>query len=340
MRTLWNVVLLVLLLLVSAPVRAEESGRIMVIEENDSFVRSGDKHYTQGFRLTYLSAPVGGSETWEAPFDVLEGPLMFGGSDRKRKYEWNVLGQSIFTPQETNRSALLPQDRPYAAWLYTGAALLQETNYENYSTLENFEVNLGVVGPYALGEQTQNDWHQFIGINSAAGWQNQLKNEPGVMLTYERKWRFALPLGDTFAVDAIPEAGFTGGNILTYGEIGTFIRFGQNIAADYGPNRARPSLSGTGWFNADKLEQKFGWYIYGGTQGRAVARNIFLDGNTVSASPYVPKYPFVADFTAGLAMFWGTSVKVDFSITQRTPEFSGQPGGPDQFGGVSLSFGL
>ncbi len=58
------------------------------------------------------------------------------------------------------------------------------------------------------------------------------------------------------------------------------LRFGRNLEADYGPNRIRPSLSGTSYFNADYLEDPFGFYVYVGAQGRAVAQNIFLDGNT------------------------------------------------------------
>ena len=116
---------------------------------------------------------------------------------------------------------------------------MQETKKTNYHTLENVEILIGVVGPAALGNLTQNDFHQFIGVDSALGWHNQIKNEPGFVLSYERKWRFQQPLFGNFAVDAIPEIGASGGNVLTYAEAGGMVRVGQNLAADYGPDRIR-----------------------------------------------------------------------------------------------------
>ena len=54
------------------------------------------------------------------------------------------LGQSIFTPQNLTLKPPDPRDRPYAAWLYAGTSLLQESNRH---MLENLELDLGVVGP-------------------------------------------------------------------------------------------------------------------------------------------------------------------------------------------------
>ena len=265
---------------------------------------------------------------------------IFGGGTCARKYDWTVLGQSLFTPK--NLQAITPtnKDRPYGAWLYTGLNLLQEKDHQDFTTLQNFEVLGGVVGPFALGNLTQNDFHQFIGVQPARGWQNQLHNEPGISLSAEQKWRFAEPLGGNFAVDAIPEAGATVGNIFTYGEVGGLVRIGQNLGADYGPNQIRPSLSGTSWFNAEKLNGKMGWYLFAGTQGRVVGRNIFLDGNSFENSPSVDKKPLVADFIAGASVLWTTAIRMDFTVTDRTKEFYGQQGDNDRFGGIDLAFAL
>jgi hypothetical protein len=317
------------------------SGRVVLMEENDYFASHDDRHYTQGFRGSYLSGPVTPDGTWDQPYGFFNDNLpVFGGSDRKRKYEWTVLGQSIFTP--TNTLAVTPsgKDRPYAAWLYTGAGLLQDTNHGDYHTLENAELLAGVAGPAALGGVTQNDFHQFVGDTGALGWNNQLRNEPGLILTYEKKWRFQQPLFGNFAIDAIPEFGASAGNILTYGEVGGMVRLGQNLAADYGPDRIRPSLSGTGWFDADRLDGDFGWYVFAGSQGRAVGRNIFLQGNSFASSAGVDEKPLVADFIGGASLFWSESARIDFTVTQRTKEFYGQQGHPDRFGGVDLAFAL
>lgn len=217
--------------------------------------------------------------------------------------------------------------------------MLQETNHGSYHTLENTELLMGVVGPAALGGVTQNDFHQFVSVSSALGWKNQLHNEPGLMATYERKWRFEQPLIGNLAVDAIPEAGATLGNVLTYGQTGGMVRFGQNLAADYGPDHIRPSLSGTGWFDPDQLKGDLGWYVFLGTQGRAVGRNLVLQGNSFAPSLGVDEKPFVADFTAGASLFL-SSVSLNLTLTERTKEFYGQQGRPDRFGSISFAFQL
>lgn len=88
------------------------------------------------------------------------------------------IGQKIFTPDDIQRRGLVENDRPYAGWLYFGSAF----HNKNARLLDTFEIQLGVVGPAALAEKTQNFVHDLRGIDEARGWDNQLHNEPGVLL--------------------------------------------------------------------------------------------------------------------------------------------------------------
>jgi hypothetical protein len=314
-------------------------GRINIMEENDYFGSHDDKDYTQGARVSYLSGPVTSNGTWDQPFGFFNDNFsIFDGSDRKIKYEWTIVGQSLFTPTNLDRTIPNPHDRPYAGWLYTGGSLLQESNQGSHHTLENAELLMGVVGPAAFGSVTQNDFHQLIGDTPSLGWEDQLKNEPGFVASYERKWRFQQPLIGHLTVDAIPELGGSGGNIFTYGEASTMVRFGKNLAADYGSDRIRPGLSGTGWFDPDQMDGNLGWYLFLGSQGRVVGHNIFLDGNTFADSPSVEHRIFVEDFMTGASVFWSSNVRIDFTLTERTKEFYGQRGSPNRFGGLNLAF--
>ena len=318
------------------PVLADDFGRITLTEENDSIVFPTDRYYTQGFEFAYLGPDVESESLWVGPFDGLTAIGLFGsGALVSRRYQV-IFGQSIFTPDDTGAEDPDPEDRPYAGWTYGGLSFVQDTDKRR---LDNLELLVGIVGPAAQGRPTQNDWHQFIGVDTANGWDRQLHNEPGILLTYERKYRFIQPLVGGFAVDAIPEAGVTLGNVMTYGELGTMLRFGRNLEADYGPNRIRPSLSGTSYFNADYLEDPFGFYVYVGAQGRAVAQNIFLDGNTWRESREVDKEHFVGDLTGGVALFWSNAVKLDAGFTYRTEEFEGQDG-DTKFANVNLTVGF
>ena len=66
------------------------------------------------------------------------------------------------------------------------------------------------------------------------------------------------------------------------------------------PPRIRPGLSGSNFFLSDTDSGRdFGWYLFGGVEGRAVAHNLFLDGNTFAKSLSVQKKTFVADFQGG-----------------------------------------
>jgi hypothetical protein len=319
----------------AAPARADDLNRFSILEENDSLYFNSDKHYTQGFLLSNLGPDIRPDSGWQAPFNLLGDltPLFSTDGENARRYAV-LFGQSIFTPKNLTVNPPDPRDRPYAGWAYVGTSLLQESRH---SMLENFEIDVGVVGPGALGKQVQNNFHQLIGAQQAQGWRDQIQNEPGLVLTYERLWRVPL-IGDGYnGVDIVPQAGATVGNIFTYGDVGGLLRIGKNLHADYGPNRVRPGLSGTPYFDGGQLDGPVGWYFYAGAQGRAVAQNIFLDGNTFRESPSVPKKTFVADLQSGFSVIWSTKLRVDFSVVRRTEEFRGQKT-PDEVGTAALAF--
>lgn len=316
---------------------ADDTTRVSVLEENDSIWSSSDKYYSQGLGLSLLTGDLADSGAGAAPFDLLADWGLFAGDAgwRSRRYEI-LLGQQIFTPRNTALDDPDPDDRPYAGWAFVGLGLLQDTDRER---LDHLELLVGVVGPSAFGETVQNDWHQYIGIAEAEGWDHQIHDEPGVMLSYERKWRFLAPMDNGFGADFIPEAGATIGNVMTYGQIGGLVRFGRNLQADYGPARMRPSLSGTSYFNSDGMTGDFGFYVFAGAQGRAVARNIFLDGNSFRDSRDVDSEPLVADLTGGVSLFWGGAVKLDVMAIHRTKEFDGQDKASD-YAGINLTVGF
>ena len=314
--------------------------RTTILEENDSLYFRSDKHYTQGLRLSFLS-PVLTSGGWtNGVFDFFSKvPTVFAdAAQAQRRVAW-FFGQSIFTPKNLDIKPPDPRDRPYAGWLYVGPSLLQETGDQ----LENLELDIGLVGPGALGEQIQNDWHQFIGIHHAQGWSNQLQNEPGGALSYERLWRLPVPYlnwtsgGVEDGVDIVPLAGGTIGNVFDYAEAGAQLRIGHHLEADYGPVKVRPAFSGTDYFNPSHLGDDLGYYVYVGSEGRAVARNIFLDGNTFRTSAHIEHKTFVGDLEGGVTILWSHRIRFDFSAWRRSVEFVGQRA-PDVNGTAAISF--
>jgi hypothetical protein len=142
----------------------------------------------------------------------------------------------------------------------------------------------------------------------------------------------AYAFNSDYGMDITPHLGGAVGNVYTYANAGVTFRIGKDLQQDYGPPRVGPSVPGSGYFVP---RDTVGWYLFAGLEGRAVARNIFLDGNTFAASRSVSKRPFVADLQAGLAV---TIDRLRLSYTQvwRTREFYGQPTG-ESFGALTAS---
>ena len=303
----------------------DEAGIFSLSVENDLFANT-DRHYTNGIRLSYLSAESDLPQWVEAAADAF--PLF--APDGKRRVGF-ALGQTMYTPKDIRAALPDPTDRPYAGWLFGSVGAVSESG----NRIDILEADFGVVGPFSQASRTQKFVHTITGSDQPKGWDFQIGNEPGLLVSYQRKWRalyeFA-PFG--WGADVTPYAGANAGNVLTQGVAGATLRLGYDLPADYGPPRVRPSLTGADYFvpRAD-----FGWYLFAGVEGRAVLRNIFLDGNSFSSStPHVEKKPFVGDVQFGVAMTLG-DWRVAYTHVFTTKEFFGQDRG-DTFGSFSVSF--
>jgi lipid A 3-O-deacylase len=313
-------------------------GRLTAIEENATFSPNGkDRHYTNGAKVAYTTGQLADSSLWGQPIRLLSGSLFNRPTSlTDNRLEWTVLGQSIFTPEDHKRADPDPKDRPFAGWLYTGLQFIQNTDDKQLTSLE---VLAGVVGPWALGRPVQNGVHHLLGQGLVRGWGHQLHNEPGVMMAWDRRWRCNHELGGGYSWELIPEVGATVGNVLTYAEVGALARIGRGLKADWGPDTVRPGYSGTSYFSAERANVTWGFDVYGGVQGRAVAVNIFLDGNNFKDSRSVAKTNGVADLMAGIELFYRDRFRAGFTFVARTPEFYKQTG-LDQFGGFNVSVGF
>jgi len=323
-------------------VKEEKLGTFSLQVENDFFARNTatDRNYTNGLRLSWVSPPNERIPDWiirplsppDPWFDTAIAPA-------QRRFGFAV-GQSIYTPDNTEARALVRDDRPYAGWLYASFSYQSTYDYDfagrtQAGLQDTFALELGVVGPAALGKETQNTFHRVINVSEANGWSNQLDNEPGINLIFERKYRtpnLRFPLMGGFGGDLIPNVSASIGNVATYASVGGIVRLGQGLAADFGPPRIRPSLPGSESFTPVDGPS---WYLFVGGEGRAVARDVFLDGNTFQDSHNIDKRILVADIQAGLAVLIG-GVRLSYTHVIRSPEFHGQ-GDWHQFGAVTIS---
>ncbi|MCD6034297.1 MAG: Conserved exported protein of unknown function [Rickettsiales bacterium] len=292
--------------------------------ENDLFA-GRDDGYTNGVRFAWLSPEK------EIPGWIEESSHIIPLSNPQghKRYTFS-LGQAMFAPDNLHRTDLIREDRPYAGFTYGSVGLVTDSG----NRLDNFQLTLGVVGPSSKAEESQKIVHHVVGSPHPMGWHHQLKDEPGIMLSYERIWRNIYDITPTgWGLDIDPHIRGDLGNVFTDIATGITMRIGYDLPSDYGPPLIRPNLPGSDFFVPTK---KVGWYVFGGVEGAAVAQNIFLDGNTWKSSHHVDKKPFIGSAQAGIALTY-KNARIAYTHIFRTKEFDGQSRA-DQFGGINVSF--
>jgi hypothetical protein len=246
-----------------------------------------------------------------------------------------TLGQNIYTPKNMFTSAMVMTDRPYAGWLYVGAFLQRRgLTARGTPVLDNFELNLGIIGPDSLAEETQTWWHALGGWILPLGWHNQLKSEPGLVLKYDRQWKFSFNQPEAaWGLEFIPHAGLSLGNVQMFGAAGGIVRAGYHIPDDFGVPTIDSLATQAG--GRTTSTHRFGAYLFGGVDGRAVAHNAFLDGNLWRHSLSVAKEPLVGEFKAGSVLAF-KYCDVALTLVERTREFKMQTRN-DRFGSLSIN---
>lgn len=310
--------------------------------ENDLFDDT-DQNYTNGIRLSWISPDTTSYQNDPAFPAWLRAAnrrlRLLHSNDPETEHNLVVsLGQLMFTPEDTEATELVADERPYAGYLYAGIAY--HTRSEN--RLDVMELNLGLVGPSALAHQTQDFIHDLRGIEKYNGWDNQLRDEPAIQLLYERKHRLlATTWRGDFGQDFIAHGGASLGNVATHLNFGGEYRIGWNLPDDFGTSavRAGGDNSAPGRHGIRRQPRPGGGvHLFLAVDARLVARDIFLDGNTWKDSHSVDKKPAVADLYAGVAFIAGRW-KFSYAHVTRTREFDGQPH-HHEYGSLSLSYSL
>jgi hypothetical protein len=301
---------------------------VSITSENDIYApKAQDRHYTNGLRLA-----IGLSDSERKWYDFLDNLTMLGENRDRVQYEL-AFGQNIYTPEFLLTEELIPDDRPYAGWLY---GELVATSHKP-GIEESLVINFGLVGPAAFGEEFQQFNHSITGDEKPLGWRHQLKNEPALLLRYRRSRFTAQYHGDSVKFDAITRFGFNLGNVFTDTGAGLVLRMGNHLSEYELPVRIQPGLSGNSSF-VDIRKDQIDWVIYTELSGRFVLHNIFLDGNVLRESHSISKKHVVWDVTTGVTFGFGQfryPLYVSFSLIWRGKEFDLQQG-IDNFGSAQI----
>lgn len=309
--------------------------------ENDLFSET-DQDYTSGIRLSWVSPDI------ETYYDEDTLPDWVTRMNRRLTFfhgrhkgvERNVIisgAQQIYTPEDETETELIEDDRPYAGWLFLG--LGYQTRFENQ--LDTLELRLGVIGPAALGKEAQDFIHDLRGFAKFQGWDNQLRNEPGVIAVWEHKRKKGIMNANSrFGADLIGHAGFALGNVGTYANAGAEFRMGWAIPDDFGTSAIRPggenSTPNSVWNPSIAVDRNWGLHAFVSFDVRLVVHDIFLDGNTFKTSHSVDKEHLVADAAVGLSFLY-RGVKLSYAHIFRSKEFELQDHS-HSYGSLAISY--
>jgi hypothetical protein len=323
-------VIAALLMMKPAPatsaITADARSTLSVIFENDLFYHT-DRDYTNGVEISWSTS---GKGTQLLPASIQASlSNVFRLRDARASFS---LGQMMFTPEHTALVTPPIGERPYAGFLYGAMALTDDDGTEQ----NQLRVQLGVIGPASLAADSQKVIHGLRGFDFPKGWNTQLRDEPGMVVTYQKSRTIESATAENGAgFDIRAHVGGAVGNVFDYLNTGFVGRVGFHMPSDDGPPRMTPAVAGSYNYEPDGA---FGAYLFAGAEARLVGRNLFLDGNSFQSSRSVDKKPLVGDFMVGGAIAF-EDFQLSFVHVFRSPEYARQKDF-DQFGTLNLSVNL
>ncbi len=328
-----SVTRLLLLLLMSAGAHAADERRdnwFTFTLENDLFVGK-DNGYTSGIGLSWAHAGFTEFSPDNIPrwMHYLSKDLYISTMPGKQRAVSYAIDQLMQTPSDIKIPTLIENDAPYAGLLVWSGNL----HAFDDRVADRLSLTLGVVGPLSGAEQAQKWVHGIIGADKPRGWDHQIDNEPVFQVSAERLLRLAkLHTGKTVGMDVIGMGNGAVGTIESYLAVGVGGRLGRDLdrsfpTASFLPGRQANPLAGS-------LTR--GWYMFVNVQGRFVANDITIDGNTFKDSHSVPLEHWQAAATAGAAFGFKRWAFL-LSALVATDRFEGQPD-TTKFGSLSVTY--
>jgi hypothetical protein len=313
------------------PSWADEKGGAFLVQWDNDKVVDTDRHYTNGMRIAYSTDHPSGP--WKLTGDTLAKLTWFYDQSVLRT-GW-TLGQEMYTPEDVETRTPDPLDRPYAGWSYVGFSLQNEIQ----DVQDTMELDIGIIGPASRAGHTQNAFHRVINSPVSHGWRSQIRNEVGLSGTRTRKLRSAaLPVfgNSGFETDIIGHGTIQAGNVRTGAALGATVRLGGNLKDDFGPVYGTFALP-------HKNPGDLSYAIFAGVEARAVAWDVFLDGNTFKDSPDVKRIPYLLEGRLGFSVhsplpdhWWAEGIRTSINVVHRTREFTTQSKA-DHYGSLQIT---
>ncbi|PBQ32171.1 hypothetical protein CNR22_10425 [Sphingobacteriaceae bacterium] len=272
--------------------------------DND-FFSATDRYYTQGIQLTFIHPIVRYSPFSYALIKLNKRALNYYGFHAK---------QDVFTPKSIRYKggSVYYGERPFTAIFYISHSLTSINSSKKL--LLRTQLDLGILGPEALGEEEQKGIHKALDNIQPLGWENQLSTD--YIINYNVKAERGLSLKKNR--EAMVSLNARLGTLYTDFGMGLNFRFG--IFSPYFDNLGLEKTSA-------KRKNSFKLYGVAKANGRFVVYNATLQGGlTNSGNIYqLPASSItrgVADLSAGIVMAY-KNFQLEYTKVYITPEFKG-----------------
>lgn len=263
---------------------------LSLVVQNDYFTGT-DSGYSDGTELLWSWSP---SETNTS---VIKSSL----GVRNRMY----------TPDSIKTHALQPFERPYCATLSLTYKLWRREADE----LVRYEIEAGVLGPHAYGEQLQTWAHRGVNYTIPQGWDDQLHPDEPLLNLYMERWHPLGRVGDDNGWQTRLDGVYGGavGTAFIYAEVGVCAKAGWNVPVNATGRTVLANPEGD-WFT----------FLFVAPRGRLVLLNATLGASLFhDRANERPLCPVVGEVEVGLTAGRG-GFAITYSLVSSTREFAHQ----------------
>jgi lipid A 3-O-deacylase len=272
------------------------------LKYDNDFFSATDRYYTQGIILDFIHPTAKRSPISYCLLKLSKTALNYYGLH---------LEQDVFTPKSIRYKdgEVYYGERPFTAIFFLSHSLSSINTLKN--TLLYTQLDLGILGPYAKGEEEQKGIHKALDNIEPQGWQNQLSS--AAIINYRASFQKAFSNKKHIALIGFSSARF--GTLYTDAGLGLKSQLGFfNSWHNY--------LCGS---NATTSPKKFTIYAYASAYAKLVAYNATLQGGLFNAGniyalPSTSINRLVAELSLGITLSY-KRLNLEYSKYYITPEF-------------------
>ncbi|HRG37280.1 MAG TPA: lipid A deacylase LpxR family protein [Bacteroidia bacterium] len=234
--------------------------RLVELNYDNDFFSATDRYYTQGIYLKFASPFIK-----KSPVSKLLMRLY-----RPSVNDYSIqLEQDVFTPRSIRHEGIYYGERPFTALLFIRHECASSDLKRKQRLIT--QLDLGVLGPYAKGEEEQKGIHKALNNIQPLGWENQLSTD--IIINYNIGFEKGLIEIKFLQWMALGEIKL--GTLYDQAGAGTLLRLGWMRNYFEGSRLVSPTET-----------RKWECYVFGKVMGKAVGYNATLQGGLFNKDIY------------------------------------------------------